>query len=165
MMEFNNDLLMVAFNQLHQPAGSTGRITTNFCDFQRTGLTTSDVDLLTNSSITGMDKCTYILVSPAGKAPGFKLTTVGWRDWQLFWIEASDDSVATGGFMTTITATPFFMGPFTSTLGPFLNPQKRAAVTGWPTNADSYTDYYDPSIYPPGFIGEVIYYPIKVGPL
>jgi hypothetical protein len=61
---------MAALNQLD-----------TICSTHRTDLTTLEVDITVKSTITGKAKCTFILASADGKAPGFKLSTLGWIDW------------------------------------------------------------------------------------
>ena len=96
--------------------------------------------------MSGLDKCTYIIAASAGKAPGYKITSLGWTDWQHQWIEFSSDAITGTGQMPSSSKTPVFMGSLPETEGPFLNPSK-LTLTSYPQTIDEYHDYGDTSLF------------------
>jgi len=58
----------------------------------------------------------------AAKAPGMALTAAGYTGFQLFFTEFASDALSTTGVMFATDTTPFFMGAYATTDGPFLNP-------------------------------------------
>lgn len=66
--------------------------------------------------------------------------------------------------MPTTTVTPAFLGTFTATDGPFLNPEY-LGMSGWSKSNDVFNDFGNTNNFAAGYIGEVAWYPQSDTPL
>jgi len=167
---YKTDIAMVAANFLE----------TTYCEKQKVTNTSTAATIAHKAAITGFDKCSTLIESAAGKGFGVTLKTLGYTDWQFFWLEFADDSIAAAatGQILAATATPLFMGTFTAADGPWLNPMGNttrnplvatalvAAGNGtYLYNTNVYADLGDTDMHGAGYIGEYAWIPQTDTPL
>jgi hypothetical protein len=129
------DFILGAQYQTSYKGTGTRATATEYCDTYRTELKTSDTAaklLSTKKGLTGHTKCTYLLIGKSAfGAPSFEITKATYQNFQLQWIEF-DTSLMTGGAVLADTSTtPYWLGAYPSSQGPFINPLSRTGITNW----------------------------------
>ena len=123
------------------------------------------VQLKTLNPLSYDVKCTYYLETKfANGAPGFELVKADMRDFQFQWIEFDTSVMVNGAVLPSVSASPYFMGSYSSYQGTFLNPLTTAGLTGFPQQSSTFREFNDPRLAIPGQIGNYTYYPSYDGP-
>jgi hypothetical protein len=95
--------------------------------------------------LNGSSKCTWALVGKdKTAAPSLKFTQADYSNFLFGWIEyAVDAELVAGGFMPAADASPFHLGNYVATDGPFMNPARSTSGDASPVSWAVATAVYD----------------------